>query len=193
VGRPGKYQRSFGGLVAALVLTVLAVGLLLWFLGLFRSDLEVRQEPVDYLDTVEGLQQADRERQEAGEPALEPVYPERLPEGWIATAAEVPTPDPPSFEIRMLTDDEEFVALHQAAGTTVERLVQDEVDDAADAGGIWDAPAGAVAEHWQTFTDEGGDTAYATQVDGQVLLVFGSAPAAELEELIGLLTRAPVD
>jgi hypothetical protein len=63
-------------------------------------------------------------------------------------------------------------------------------DDAAPENGL------GVAE-WQTWSDQGGDHAFSTELDsgplaGQKLLVYGSAPVEDQEALISLLTVAPV-
>lgn len=181
VGRPGKYQRSFGGLVAALVLTVVGVGALLWFLGLFRSDLEVDPEQIDYLRTVE----------EAQDSRLRPVYPTSLPDGWIATGFDVQAGKDPVYEIRLLTDDEEFVGIHEEDASVSELLERYVVEETV---GIepYGSP-GSVAKAWTGYSDEEGDTAYASEVHGRVLLVWGSASAEELQDVIDRLTDAPLD
>lgn len=180
VGRPGKYQRSFGGLVAALVLTIVGVGLLLWFLGLFRSDLEVDPERVDYLGTVE----------EAQDSRLTPVYPTSLPDGWIATGFDVQAGRDPVFEIRLLTDEEEFVGIHEEDTTVSDLLERYVVEDTV---GIepYGSP-GSVAKAWTGYRDDEGDTAYASKADGRVVLVWGSASPEELQDVIDRLTDAPV-
>lgn len=180
-GTPGRYQRSFGGLAVALVVTVAVVGGLLWLMGLFRNDVEIEPERVDYLSTVEGAQDA----------RLEPVYPAELPEGWIATAAEVPQGEDPAFEVRLLTDDERFVGIRQEADTSVSTLVTTYVDDAATGADPYRA-AGSVARDWEGFEDEGGDTAYATEVGKHVVLVWGSAPPEDLQAVVDLLTQEPL-
>jgi hypothetical protein len=49
---------------------------------------------------------------------------------------------------------------------------------------------------WQTWSDSGGDLAYSATLgpplDGQTLLVYGSASAAQQEAVIAQLTTAPV-
>lgn len=184
VGRPGKYQRSVGGLVAALFITVVAVGGLLWFLGLFRADVDNRPAPIDYLETVGEAQDAK----------LSPVYPASLPAGWIATGFDIDSGTAsgkrPVLEIRMLTDDDKFLAIHQEAASATE-LVRKYVDEDASATDIYTAD-GSVAEAWQGYRDSGGDSAYVSEVDAQTVIVYGSAPAADLEELVDRLTTAPL-
>ena len=46
-----------------------------------------------------------------------------------------------------------------------------------------------VGSEWQTWTDEGGDTGYSIEYGDQTVLVYGSAPAADLQEFIGALER----
>jgi hypothetical protein len=178
VGRPGKYQRSAGGLVAALVVTVVAVGGLLWVLGLFRPDVDVQREPIDYLEDMEALQDA----------GFTPVYPQSLPGDWIAT--EVDTAD--GIQLQMLTDDEEFVSVVQSDASDGE-LLEQYVDDEGGAEPTEIIQVrGSVAEAWQGYADDGGDTAYSAQVGKETVLVYGSASPEELQDLIGRLTRKPV-
>jgi hypothetical protein len=177
---PGRYQRSAGGLVAALVITVVAVGGLLWVLSLFRADTDIRPDEVDYL-------QIASEAQDAG---LAPVYPSSLADGWVATAYDVEPGDQPVLEIRMLTNDERFVGLHQEAADAATLLREAGVEDATPTD-IYSVQ-GSVAEAWQGYEDEDGDTAYAAEVDDRTVLVYGSAPPEDLEDLIGRLTTEPV-
>lgn len=179
-GRPGRYQRSAGGLIVALLVTVAAVGGVLWLLGLFRADTDVRPDRVDYL-------QVASEAQDAG---LDPVYPRSLASGWTATAFDVTAGEPPVLEIRMLTDEEEFVAVRQERATSSD-LVRTHVDEEATSTGIYSS-RGSVAEAWHGYEDDGGDTAYAAEVGRRTVLVYGSASPEELQDLIDRLTTEPV-
>ncbi len=183
-GKPGKYQRSAGGLVAALALTAIGILVVMWVLGLFRNDLEVEVEEVDHLESVSSAQDA----------GLEPVYPATLPEGWIATGAEVPTAEGGGFEIRLLTDDERFVGIRQATGVSVTGLLTTYVDEEPVEGEPTEIDS--ITPTWETWTDEGGDTAYVAELGGradEVVIVYGSAPAGDLREIVERLTTARVD
>lgn len=183
-GKPGKYQRSASGLVAALALTAIAVVVVMWVLGLFRNDLEVEVEEVDHLESVSSAQDA----------GLEPVYPATLPEGWIATGAEVPTAEGGGFEIRLLTDEERFVGIRQAMGVSVTGLLTTYVDEEAVEGEPTEIDS--ITPTWETWTDEGGDTAYVAELGGradEVVIVYGSAPAGDLREIVERLTTTRVD
>lgn len=183
-GRPGRYQRSAGGLVVSLVVTVLVVGGLLTFMGLFRHDFEQKPERVDYLATVAAAQQS----------GLRPVYPAALPTGWIATGVDVETGDDPAFGVRMLTEDEKFVGVRQEDASSTVLLAQwvDEETQPADAYTVPASVPRPVARHWEGFTDEGGDTAYVSKVGEERILVFGSASAEELQGIIDTLVQRPV-
>lgn len=180
-GRPGKYQRSAGGLVAALVTTAVVIGALIWLMGLFREDTQIDPDKVDLDATVAEVQDA----------GLKPVYPASLPDGWTATAAEVPA-DQDGFEIRMLTDDGKFVGIRLAKGASVLELLHTYVDEDPAEEATYTAD-GSVAPTWRGYSDAGGDSAYAAQLPRHlVVLVYGSAPAAELQDVVDRLTTAPV-
>ena len=99
--RPGGYNRSFGGLVGAMIVMVVAVVLVWLALGLFRDDAEFEPTPIDYDASMAAL--ADRGA------AL--AYPETLPEGWRVNNLAYDPADP-SFSLALLTDDERFVGVY---------------------------------------------------------------------------------
>ena len=113
-GKPGRYTRSTNGLVAALVVTVLAVLAFVVWRAAFRQELEVRPEPYDYLAAVEGAQAA----------GVDVVYPGDLPEGWMATRVLLRQGERPEWGISLLTDEERFVGVRQREDS-VEDLVEE--------------------------------------------------------------------
>lgn len=183
-GRAGRYQRSAAGLVVSLLVTVLALGGVLYFMGAFRHDLDVKPERVDHLDTVAAAQQA----------GLKPVYPADLPDGWIATGVDVVPGDDPAFTIRMLTEDERFVGVHQEDASSTVLLTRwvDEEPQATDGYQVPDSVKRPVARHWDGYTDEGGDSAYVATVGDDTVIVFGSAGAEDLQTIVDALVRRPV-
>lgn len=183
-GTPGRYQRSAAGLVVSLVVTVAAIGALLYFMGAFRPDFEAKPTAVDYLDTVEALQLSDQR----------PVYPAALPEGWIATSVAVPTEKEPFFMVGMLNDDDEFVAVRQEDASFGAMLAGsvDEETEPADGYTVPDSVRRPVARDWEGYTDAGGDTAYLAEVGDQTVMVFGSAPADDLHAIIDALTAEKI-
>lgn len=178
--KPGRYSRTANGLIASLVVTVLAVLAFVGFRALTTEDLEVRPEPVDYLETVEQVQASD----------LQVVYPPELPEGWTATNVAYVPGDRPAFGLSILTADETFVGVRQE-DESLSDLLATYVDEEAseEEPTEFDSP---IATTWETYTDEGGDTAYATEIGDDTLLVYGSASEDDLRLLLESLTTDPL-
>ncbi len=175
--KPGRYQRSSNGLVGALIVTLLAIGAFVLVRSLARADVEVEREPVDYAAAADAARGA----------GFDVVAPASLPEGWIATAVDLRQTDPPLWGLGLLTDEDTFVGLRQE-DESVEDLVERNIDEDALEGDPLELDS-AVGSTWQTWTDEGGDTGYSIEYGDETLLVYGSAPAADLQALIGLLER----
>ena len=75
--RPARYSRTPNGLLAALIVTVLAVAAFVVFRSSFRDDPELDHETVDYVEPVKAAQ----------ENGMALVYPSSLPTGWRVTCA----------------------------------------------------------------------------------------------------------
>ncbi len=179
-GGPGRYQRTPSGLVGALLVVLLLVGAVLLYRGLFSADYEDTPPDLDYLATVEDVQGT-------GFPA---VYPPSLPEGWVTRNVDVEPGERPVLALSFLTDDDHFVGVRQE-DEDADALVAEYVDPNATEGEPYEASA-SVARTWLSWTDEGGDTAYAAEVGGTTVLVFGSAPADVLTAVVESLTDTPV-
>jgi hypothetical protein len=184
--QPSRYNRTFGGLLAAMVATVVFVAAYVGFRALTRDQPEIEPESVHYLSCVADLQQA----------GTTVTYPLALPAGWIDTSVHFERGSPPTWRMGILTDRGEFVGVVQA-DDDVDDLVSSYVGDGAGQGE--DAsPANTLgATTWQTWSDDGGDHAYSTELGagplaGQTLLVYGSAPVEDQEGMIDLLTQDPV-
>jgi hypothetical protein len=179
----GRYQRSFSGLVGALVVTLVVITAFVVFRALNRDDLDVRPEPVDYLGSVKYI------RQSGGSG----VYPRTLPSGWVATSASYSPGRNPEWDLGVLTPKDKFVGLH-LEDTSVEELVSDYVDKDAIEGDPIQLTSD-VATTWRTFTDSGGDYALAAEIADQTLVVFGSADPSEIRDYTASLltsrTRQP--
>jgi hypothetical protein len=181
---PSRYSRTTNGLLASLLVTVLAVGAFVVFREAFRDQPEVTSSAVDYLGTVEDAQ--------AG--GVELVYPTSLPEGWIATSIDFVPGERPAWGIGMLTADGRFVGLRQE-DADVDELLSDFVDENAEPGDESSVESGLTTGPWQTWADTGGDLAYSTtltgtqtSIMGETLLVYGSASREDQEQLIALLS-----
>ena len=180
-GGSRRYQTSMAGMIGAMLVLLVAIGGFMAVRAVTRDTPEAEVEPVDYLAAVRDQQRIDRRV----------VYPTTLPEGWTATSVDYVPSRQPSWGIGMLTDEGTFAGVRQQDESVSVLLDQFVDEDTTDEGTI-DTP-GAIAPRWDVYTDEGGDTAYAAEVEGETLLVFGSADAEDLEALIELLTFAPVE
>jgi hypothetical protein len=175
--QPGRYTRSFNGMVGALLVTVLVVVAFVLWRGLFRTDTEETPEAVDWQESVEVARQAD----------LAVVHPRELPAGWTATSVDLFAGDDPRWGLGVLTDDGRFVGIRQQ-DRSVDDLVELYVDEQADAGD--DATVESeITDTWQTWSDAGGDHGYSTEVGDEAVLVYGSAAVEDIETFLGLLTR----
>ena len=183
---PGRYDRTYGGLIASLLVTVVVVVGYVGLRAINRDELEVRPEPVDYAEAVAAAQEA----------GFTLVYPRELPEGWIATRIDFERGETPAWGIDLLTDDGRFVGLRQE-DEDVDDLLSTYVDErpSEEETVVLDS---AVATSWQAWSDEGGDHAFSTEVEpvggpddpddeGDTLLVYGSAGETDQVELIRLL------
>ena len=183
--RPSRYNRTFGGLLGAMVVTVLFVAAYVGFRAVTREQPDVEQK-VDYLSCVAYLQDAD----------VAVVYPVGLPDGWTATSIDFERGTPPTWRMGMLTGDVEFVGVVQEQ-TDVDDLLRSYVDKTPVQGDDATPDNSLGATSWQTWSDAGGDHALSTVLDsgplaGQTLLVYGSAPVADQEAVLGRLTLDPV-
>lgn len=175
--QPSRYTRSFSGMTGALIVTVLFVLAFVLWRGLFRGDVDETPQAVDWQESVELAEQAD----------LQVVHPHELPAGWTATSVDLSAGDDPRWGLGVLTDDGDFIGIRQQ-DTSVDDLVRLYVDEKAEAGDDASVPS-EVADTWQTWSDGGGDHGYATELGDDAVLVYGSAPVADIEAYLGLLTR----
>jgi hypothetical protein len=177
----GRYQRSFSGMIGALVVTLVAITAFVIFRAVNRDDLVVKPEPVDYLGSVKYIQQS-------GETV---VYPATLPSGWIPTSANYRPGRDPTWDLGVLTTADKFVGLSQE-DASVEELVDVYVDKDATEG----APVqlqSPLATSWRTFTDSGGDYALAAELgNAKTLLVFGGADPAQIRNFAATLVTTPL-
>lgn len=178
-GGGARYQRSPGGLIGALLVTVVAVLAFVGFRALTSDEEPTPVRAVDYAAVAQGAREDDK---------LVVLAPSRLPLGWKATSATYTRGASPTWHLGMLTEDNKYVGVEEAR-SSIKELVEEHVDAAAEQGK--DVTIGA--EKWQTWTDAGGDHAVARVVRGpggvrESVLVVGSAPADEVRRLAGSLT-----
>lgn len=175
---PGRYQTSMAGMVGAMIVLVGCILAFVAFREVNREVPEVQPEPVDWEIAVSAA--AD-----AGHPV---VAPSELPSEWIATSISFQPTDPPTFGLGVLTDDRKYVGLRQEDERR-DDLLETYVDKDAVEGDPIEVE-GEFSGEWQTWSDEGGDTALLLQRDDDVLLVYGSAPVDDLVAFASSLRTA---
>jgi hypothetical protein len=180
-GRPGRYERSTGGLIGAILVLLLVVGGVVLFRGAFRETPTYEPDHIDYRALVASIQQT----------GLEPVYPAQLPAGWYVKDAAFTPGDRPVLDLAMTTDDDRFAGFHQE-DRSVEDLVETYVGSGATSGDDVRID-GTVASTWETFSDTDGDHAFAAEVGDDTVLVYGSTSEDELRGLAESLTTAALD
>ena len=155
-----RYPRTFGGLIASLIVLVLVM-LVYWAVQTWmHKDSSDAPVAVDYVHGVVDVQQA---MSEAGvTPWI--VYPATLPSGWTATSAQY-TPgnaDEEQWRLGFVTDHDTFVGVVQ----------QKSLSDAA-----------------STFLNGGkNDHGENVTVQGHDVYVYGDADAADTQLLVSSLT-----
>lgn len=174
--QPGRYQRSASGMVGAMVVLLLVVAAYVGFRALTREELEVEPERVDYLAAAGFAQESD----------LTVVYPPVVPDDWTPTSLESRPGE--VWGIGFITPGG-FVGLHQSDDAPTDLLATYVGEDAEEVGTIEVASSAAP---WRAYEDRGGDLGYLGEIDGEQVLVYGSAPADDLRRLAGSLTTEPV-
>jgi hypothetical protein len=177
-----RYPRTFGGLIGSMIVAVIGV-VIYWALQNATHDRpEIQPEAIDYLGTVQTVQEAK----------YTVAYPPSLPEGWMATAVRFTPGDRPVWGLSILTADQKYVGVEQE-DDDLSTLLTTYVDKHARQGEdvTLDSALSTSPTTWTTWSDAGGDHALATEIDGQTLLVYGSAPVADLTEVAESLTLPP--
>lgn len=175
--QPSRYTRSFNGMIGALIVTlVFVLGFVAWR-AIFRADVDETTTTVDWRESVS---LAD----EAGYPV---VRPSELSEGWKATSVDLVAVGDPRWGLGVLTDDGDFIGIRQE-DRSVDEMVRLYVDEDAVQGDEVTVTSD-IASTWQTWSDDGGDHGYSTEIGDEALLVYGSAPADEIEDFIGSLSQ----
>ena len=171
--QPGRYQRSFSGMIGAMVILVLVVVGFVVFRDLNRND------PPSPVQRVDFLTPAKYARTAADFPLLAP---HELPDGWIATSVSFTPGKKQAWHLGCLTGERRYVGLeqsHQAIPAMVEQYVD---PDASQGGDVTTA-----GHTWQSWTDSGGDLALVRRGDDVTTLVVGRVPQATLETFIATL------
>jgi hypothetical protein len=182
----GRYQRSFAGMVGALLVLVLGIGVFVVLRDLGRVDPGGPGRPVDYATPARFAQHAAH---------FELLTPPRLPDGWVATSVRFDdNPEKQSWHLGVLTDKQRYIGVEQAE-RPVAAMVADFVDkDATDDGAVE-----IDGKSWTRWTDPGrdpdadpsvaseGDLALVRRSGGATTLVVGTVGEDELTAYAGSL------
>jgi len=186
-GGGSRYPRTFHGLIVSMVILVVVL-VAYWALNnAFHSTPDpVAARSVNFRSAVHDVQSA-------GAP-LKPIYPDAVPSGWRVTSADyIPQNGlgtKPAWGLGAVTANHTFVGLRLEA-SPLDSLVSTYIDKNASKDGETTIPT-AFGKTWVTYSDRGGDTGYATQLGGYVLLVYGSASKADFTTFMQSLTQASI-
>lgn len=173
--RKPAYPRTFPGLIAAMLIIVLAVFAFVAFRGMLRDNPDAPP-----IRAVEWKPWFEAARQDGRIQVLEPAA---LPEGWRAKEARYGAG---LLRVALSTDENRYVGL-QEADQSLAAMVDQYVDKDASPG----KPVTISGVEWQTWTDAGGDYAVGRTVgEGRTAtsyLVVGSAPAEDVRAFAGSL------
>jgi hypothetical protein len=174
--QPSRYQRSFSGMVGAMLILVVVVFAFVIFRAVNRNDVADPVRAIDYVGVADY----------AGEQApYELLVPDPLPEGWIATSAEFTAGPASGWHLGLLTEDRSYVGVEQAVDSA-RALVREHVD--ADA--VRGEDVTIDGQVWQAWTDAGGDTGLVAEGDDVTTLVVGTIDQAELIAFVDSLDLA---
>ncbi|WP_232677473.1 DUF4245 family protein [Nocardioides sp. R-C-SC26] len=185
-GRPGRYPRTFGGLIASMIVMVAVVLAFVFARSLVTDEPDIRTpDAVEYLPAIAQVQTGD----------YDAVYPSSLPTDWRVTGFTFAPGDRPSYGLNLFTDDGRFVGIRQA-DRDVEDMLAEFVDPEPREGEALAEPV--LGATWTSWSDAGGDRAYSATLaelgasGDQTVVVFGDVSLDRLAELVTLLTIDPV-
>jgi hypothetical protein len=173
-----SYSRSSGGLIGAMVVTVLAVLAFAAFRATTRDNAPTPIQTVDYAVTVRAAR-ADKQ--------LLVMAPARLPAGWKATSAMYTNGPNPAWHLGTLTQTRKYVGVEESRTS-----IQDLADAKVDPDALQGKDVTIAGRTWQTFTDSGGDYAVARslRLRGATVeswLVVGTAPHDQIRAFAATL------
>ena len=176
--RGGRYQRSFGGMIGAMVITLLAIVAFVIFRAVVRDDLDVTRETVDYEPVVRAFQ-------EGGDTSV--AYPRELPRGWRSVAA---GPSGNGWMLDVLTEDDEWSVGLRQEDRSVHKMLRVYVneDGQTEADGSVELD-GDLGPEWDVYRDRDGDYVLTTEVGKRTLMVFSRAPEETVQDYAASLTR----
>src|SRR4051794_22910435 len=143
--QPGRYQRSFRGMIGAMLVLLLVVAAFVAFRGALRNDPGDPVKAVDYKDPAKFAR---------GEADFDVLVPRPLPDGWIATSVRYVEGPEQSWHLGMLTHDRRYVGLEQA-----DRPASSMVEEFVDENAVEGDQVRIGGHSWQRWSDSGDDVA----------------------------------
>lgn len=141
--RAGSYQRSFSGLIGAMLVLVLVVLAFVAFRAVTRGDAAREVTPVDLAGPTEFA------RETVDFAVLSPAS---LPEGWVATSVRLDSGRNPAWHVGVLTDDERYIGVEQA-----DRSVGDMVETYVGEDAVEEGAVTAAGRSWTVYRDPADD------------------------------------
>lgn len=170
----GRYPRTFGGMVGAMIVLLAIVLVWVGFRALTSSDPASPVQSVDYAQDVPPARKAAH---------FHLVAPPRLPAGWRATTVTFTDTVPQHWHLGVLTDHDRYVGLEQAQQSRGS-MVATYVGKDATRG----APVQVGGRTWSTYTDSQGDLALVRHRDRVTTLVVGhEVPRSALLDYVASL------
>ncbi len=163
----GRYQRSFSGLVGALVVLLAVIAGYVAFRAVNRNDV------ADPVVAIDWRPRATNAREQADFSVLTP---EELPEGWIATSARWTGGRDAHWHLGLLTGRRQYVGLEQR-----DRSVEDMVGQYVDPDAAQGEDVRIGGRTWQSWFDDR-DQALVLEQDDVTTLVVGSVDRGTVED-----------
>lgn len=179
--RPARYQRSFSGLLAAMAVLVVVVGvvaLMQWWTSPRGSN------PTPALDWQPLLRVARQDTR-----LLSPA-PASLPAGWKVTSESYERTDPPSWHLGILTGKGTYFGIDEGQGSEQD-LVTRVVGDSAAEGRTVQIPAARsllLRGTWHGWAEPSGDVALSRRVGTSTVVVSTNRSQAQLVKFAVSLT-----
>jgi low affinity Fe/Cu permease len=171
----GRYPRTFGGMVGAMVVLVALVLVWVGFRALTSSQPATPVQRIDYAQEVPLARKAANFRL---------LAPPRLPAGWHATTVTFTDTVPQHWHLGVLTARDRYVGLEQAQQPRGSMVAAYVAKDASRG-----APVQVGGHTWSTYTDSQGDLALVRRgARGTTTLVVGhDVPRSDLLDYVASL------
>ncbi len=168
----GRYQRSFSGMVGALLVLLLVIGGYVAFRAVNRN------EPADPVTPFDWRGPASYAREQAD---FELLAPASLPRGWFATSARWTGGREAHWHLGVLTQRRQYLGVEQE-----DRSVDDMVEEYVDPDAARGKDVRIDGQTWQSWFDDE-DQALVLERDDVTTLVVGTVDRGTVEGFVRTL------